>query len=193
MAFVRVTAVHRPRRGQGETVTMGLYLADGKHVKRKTIGFRFTRSLLDKLGWPAGHEPYLVSLFEGIGEDVGFWQIAPDKEGYSLTGKKGEAGLSQGRAFQVNTDSLKHYVLNEPGPITARPVSHIAEGSTLIIECPDWLKFNPQSVSNGAAHQTHVVTLPPLPPPVAQVPATLRASVHQLDVKRPRGRPRKER
>ena len=189
MAFVRVAATHRQRSMPGESVTMGLYLADGKTVQRKSVGFRLSRALLDKLGW-AGDTTTTVSVYEGVGEDVGFWQIAPDKDGYKLTPKREGKSRDHGRSFLVNAASFKHYVLNDPGPLSAKTVAHFVEDGRLLIECPNWLKFNPQSVQDGAAHKTHVV--PPPPTPSVVVPSTMRSSPHVLEMKRPRGRPRKD-
>jgi hypothetical protein len=189
MAFVRVAAIHRPRSVVDEVVTMGLYLADGKKVQRKSIAFRFSRALLDKLGW-AVDKSTVVGVFEGIGEDIGFWQIAPDTSGYVVATKGRDSKKpNQGAAFMLNTINLQHYVLNEPGPVSAKVVQHIVEGNILIIECPDWLRFNPQSIQDGAVQQTRVAPEPS--PQVVHVPSVVRRSAHVLEIKRPRGRPRK--
>jgi hypothetical protein len=105
--------------------------------------FRFSPNILAQLGW-ATDPVTLVIVLEGTGSDVGFLQIVADPRGYAVTGSKTKAG--QSRNITVGVDRFNHYVLNEPGPIPTAPVSFVLENGYMLIECPDWLKFNPLSV-----------------------------------------------
>jgi hypothetical protein len=188
MAFVKTKPKLRAGRNVVDTVSMGVYLADGKKVDRKSVVFRFASTVLDKLGWqPTDEKPVLVNVFEGTDTDVGFLQLVPDAEGYSVTGKISQSS-NQSRSISVGIDRFTHYVLNEPGSVPSAPVQYVVEGNTLLIECPDWLRFNPLSVEpkvteimapqptkDAAQHKTHVprsetfeelmATTPVAPPP----------------------------
>jgi hypothetical protein len=162
MAFVKTKPKLRAGRGRTDAVSMGVYLADGKDVERKSVTFRFSSSVLDKLGWkPVDGKPFFVNVLEGTDTDTGFLQLAPDVDGYSVTGKTAAPENSvQSRSITVGIDRFQHYVLNEPGPVPSAPVQYVIDGDTMLIECPDWLRFNPLSVPQPepvvAPHQTHV-------------------------------------
>jgi hypothetical protein len=103
------------------------------------------------LGWDK--EGTTAVVLEGTDTDVGFLQITPDPAGYSVTGKSTKS--AQSRGITVAIDRFQHYILNE-APVPTMPVQFMVEGDTLIVECPDWLRFNPLSV--------------PQPEPVADPP-----------------------
>jgi hypothetical protein len=143
MAFTRVeklrTGGNMPTEPQ---VTMGAYLADGKAHKSKQISFRISRPLLAQLGWEPENNKLHIAINEGSGEDAGFLQLVPDPKGRRITV---EPDTNQGAACNATVDAFKHYVLNEC-PVSTMVVTHIVDGNALIIECPDWLRFNPLSV-----------------------------------------------
>lgn len=127
-------------------VTMGAYLADGKQHKNRSVTFRLTSALLTELGWEFNERSILVGVFEGTGTDKGFIQLAPDPKGYKCSRPVNDAGIvsNQGISVNVSVERFKHYVLNEC-PVSSAPVQYIIEGTSLIVECPDWLRYNPLS------------------------------------------------
>lgn len=142
MAFVKVEK--RSYAGNDEPqVTMGAYLADGKKHKSKSVAFRVTQLLVRQLGWSVVADRYKIAVLEGTGEDAGFIQLVQSDDGY-VAGFKDPDGTRQGIGINVTIERFKHYTLNEC-PVTSQPVNHIVEGNTLIVECPDWLRFNPTS------------------------------------------------
>ena len=163
MAFVKTKPKLRAGRNVTDTVAMGVYLADGKSLDRKSVVFRFSGSVLDTLGWqPTNDTVMRVIVLEGTDTDIGFLQLVPDTSGYAVTGKGKSTNLSRG--ISIGIDRFQHYVLNEPGAVPSATVQYVIEGDTLLVECPDWLRFNPQSVPQpraepppvGAPQRTHV-------------------------------------
>jgi hypothetical protein len=140
---------------------MGTYLADGKIHKGKSVAFRISRTLVNELGWKEDEDGRIrIGIFEGTDKDVGFLQLALDPRGYA-GGSKGKEGHEQGISISVSVDRFKHYVLNEC-PMPAAQVTHIVDGDTLVVECPDWLRFNPQSVAqSGPKPETKIVDMHP--------------------------------
>ncbi len=144
MAFVQVDK-RSYNSSDNPHVTMGAYLADGQAHKSKSVAFRVSYALLQQLGWPLSGNRYKVGVFEGTGEDAGFIQLVPHPDGY-VAAYKEQNNSKQGVSVNVTIERFKHYILNEC-PVSSASVSHIVEGNTLIVECPDWLRFNPQSVA----------------------------------------------
>lgn len=142
MAFTRVEKL----RPGGWTliepqVTMGAYLADGKKHKSKQVSFRLSRALIAQLGWAPEERKLFIAINEGSGSDKGFLQLVPDPKGRRTTL---EEASNQGVTLNSIVESFKHYVLNEC-PVATHVVNHIVDGNALIIECPDWLRYNPLS------------------------------------------------
>lgn len=143
MAFVKIERSRSGPIGVGRTpcVTMGSYLADGKRHKSKSVSFRISRALIDIIGWPIVDHTLFLSIHEGTDADKGFLQIVPDPQGRRTT----QPTASQGFALAMIIDNFKHYVLNEC-PVSSTIVPHMIDDNALIVECPDWLRYNPQSV-----------------------------------------------
>lgn len=160
MPFVRI---EKSRHGglssyTQPVVVMGAYLADGKAHKSRSVTFRMTRPLLDQLGWTLDdHGRIGVAVHEGTGADQGYIQLVQDEErGYR--GSQGgstnaEDRVNQGVSISVTIERFRHYVLNEC-PVPSHQVNFIIDGNALIVECPDWLRYNTQSA----------------PPPVVEEP-----------------------
>jgi hypothetical protein len=81
---------------------------------------------------------------EGVGAESGFLQLVEDERGYtfSTSGKHRELAVSA----NITESNLAHYVLNEV-PVTSSPVEFSIEddGATILLQCPDWLRYNPLS------------------------------------------------
>ena len=172
MAFVKLDKSNRgPVFTLEERVTMAAHLGDGGPHKSKSISFRISYPLRMRLGWEPVDRRIAIGVYEGTGTDRGFFQLIAEPDGYVATinssKNKTNRQATHGVSLQVTTLRMKHYVLNEC-PVTAHVVSHVVDGSTLIVEAPDWLRFNPLSVSEDEA--THVVSSPvPQPPSVTTV------------------------
>jgi hypothetical protein len=148
MAFVRVDKSRQGGYAQFQpVVTMGAYLADGKKHASRSIMFRISRPLLDQLGWTFDSSSIDVAISEGTDKDSGYLQVVPvpaDLHTRRMTLSQSGKG-SHGVAVSMTIESFKHYVLNEC-PVSAAIVPHMVDGNALIIECPDWLRYNPESV-----------------------------------------------
>lgn len=148
MAFVKVEKIHVgggvPSSAEPQ-IRMGAYLADGKVHKSKSVNFRFNFALIERMKWPFDDKrgTQLV-VHEGTDADKGFLQIVPtipsDPAARRMTIGEGK----QGAAISLVIESFKHYVLNEC-PAAASTVAHVIDDGALIIECPDWLRYNPAS------------------------------------------------
>lgn len=149
MAFVKVT---KSRIGAGihqsqPMISMGAYLADGKVHKSRSVAFRITYALIEQLGWPLAEGKIGVSVLEGTGVDQGYVQLVHD-DAFGYRGSQGSTDRDrehQGVSISLTAERFKHYVLNEC-PVVAGVVNHIVDGNVLIVECPDWLRYNPSSV-----------------------------------------------
>lgn len=149
MAFVEITKLRPSFYGHNipPIVTMGAYLADGKKHTSKSIIFRMTNALVEQLGWTFDADDSLyVKVHEGNGPDAGFLQIVPSEPsvGARKITRSKEASKRQGISVSISVDSMKHYVLNEC-PVAAAEQVFTVDGDVLIIQCPDWLRYNPQS------------------------------------------------
>jgi hypothetical protein len=142
MAFTKVEKLRTGGYGIVEPqVTMGAYLADGKKHKSKQVNFRISRTLVMQLGWEPEDNKLNILINEGSGSDKGFLQFMPDssKDARRVTI---EPDSHQGISLNTTIESFKHYVLNEC-PVPSEVVTHVVDGNALIIECPDWLRYNP--------------------------------------------------
>ena len=158
MAFVKVNkSKHNVTEGNA-VLTMGAYLGDGKVHKSRSVAFRFTRTLMEQLGWIRDGRVGLA-MYEGTDKDAGFLQITPEPDGYTLVVNNRGSSNSTGGAISVTADRFKHYVLNEC-PVSTCVAQHSVDGNSLIIECPEWLRFNPESVPKPT---------PVAPPPPIQL------------------------
>lgn len=149
MAFVKVEKRHVGGGAPGTIepqVRMGAYLADGKVHRSKSINFRFNYALIEKMKWPFDEKrgTHLV-VHEGIDADKGFLQIVPADANEQASRRMTLSEGKQGSAISLVIESFHHYVLNEC-PVASMIVSHVIDDSALIIECPDWFRYNPASV-----------------------------------------------
>jgi hypothetical protein len=168
MAFVRIKPKKSTGRGAADSVSMGAYLADGKDISRKSVVFRFSRSVVEQLGWDK--EGTTAVVLEGTDTDVGFLQITPDPAGYSVTGKSTKS--AQSRGITVAIDRFQHYILNE-APVPTMPVQFMVEGDTLIVECPEPVADPPPQptrvVSRDEQFADLVADVKPMPKPKLQL------------------------
>ena len=173
MAFVKINKPQKGSRAVGYQVTMASYLGGDKNaMKSKSIVFSISGELVEALGWADDTKPTNIQVMEGVGPDQGFLKLVSADNGYRLSAKRMLKSPS-GRTYTANLTSAagayQHYVLNEC-PVSSSLVNHIVDDDGLLVEVPDWFRFNPASVSPA---ETTRVEPPPAP-----------AQVHHLQQKR---------
>lgn len=176
MAFVKIDKSHRSGIGENNaSVSMSAYLADGKMHKSKSVSFRISYALFLQLGWEAVDRRLRIGVFEGTDKDAGLLQLMPDPRGYASSISLNSLGEEsrQGVAISVTIERFRHYVLNDC-PVSSTLVEHVIDDGALVIQCPDWLRFNPQSISKP------IVEAPPEPSPPEPSPPPKSTSVTQL-------------
>lgn len=129
-------------------VRMGATLAD--HKKVKSVVFSITRKVLNGIGAPlvggssaSIKEQTKLAVYEGTGHDEGFLLILPDPKGYtcSITTHGTNTFI-----MHVAIGKLKHYVFNEcPMPIDDVEFTIDEKEHSVLVQCPDWLRFNTQT------------------------------------------------
>jgi hypothetical protein len=148
------TKVDKAASGGWRTVTdqpnvrMSCYLQDDKHPR--SVAFYINQVLIDALGWklhtdPNGRKSLHVDIHEGTGEDAGFLMLTEgDQRGYVLAvSKAGALTFAMNIAFV----RFKHYAINEvPAPLGDVEFTYDANDKTILIQCPDWLRYNSLSV-----------------------------------------------
>jgi hypothetical protein len=148
MAFVRIdkSSVGASYTGIVE-IRMGSKLKD-EHGPR-AVYMSVAKPIIDEIGWTykelEDRRTMFVYVHEGTGDDAGFWMMeqTDDKHGYSLGSQGKHASFTMG----ISTSRLQHYVLNEHS-VEPAPVDYTIDAANkcILIECPDWLRYNPQSV-----------------------------------------------
>jgi hypothetical protein len=143
MPFVEIKRGQSAKGEVGDAVAMGVYVADGKEIKTRSVIFFISRSVAAKLGWEIIDHRFPVTLHEGVGSDQGFLMITPgvDGQGYTATGGN-KSTHRTALKFAVVAQKFNHYTLNDTR-VATHPVTYVIDNNSLIIECPDWLKFNP--------------------------------------------------
>jgi len=104
-----------------------------------------------------------IRVDEGWGDDAGFWLLTPKPID---TEERAYACTASAKVFSTAHTALPmhlvtHYVLNDR-PIDAHDVAFDVQGESLLVECPDWLRYNPQSLSN---EQLALIKVPNYVPP----------------------------
>jgi len=161
MAFVKISksAVGARNLSVAE-LRMGSHLHTGQETGiPRGIYISMTPALVRQVGWAVEEvasqrtnktgETYVraicrITIHEGIGEDRGFLMLVEDENGYSL-------GTTRSVNTSYNTNiaaqALSHYVLNEvPVPPALVQFTVDEKEKTILVECPDWLRYNPLSV-----------------------------------------------
>ena len=143
MAFEMITkGTHYSLNAYMAEVKMCASLADGE--RQRSLIFVYSLKVLKDMDIDINAEPRpRMAILEGTGEDQGFMKLLLHPKGYMIS-QYGSSKVS----FSISTSvsKLKHYVLNEcPAPMTDVEFSTDANEHSMLIEAPDWLRFNPQS------------------------------------------------
>lgn len=173
MAFVKVV---KSFVGTGHmiepVVRMSCHLQSSKQSSR-ALGFSFSRPAIEAAGWPIGVDGERTytsfSIHEGTGSDAGFLLLIYDMDGY----RSGGSGKRTG-TFSVNIsiNRLKHYVLNEQPP-QAHEQEDVGftidkNEKSILIQCPDWLRYNPLTAPKEVEEEKPPVTVAPINIPVEE-------------------------
>lgn len=186
--IVRAITGGAAKYAAGPEIRMSASLAVGTG-KPKQVNISLNVQALAELGIVVESKDIRVymSVDEGWGDDAGFWILTPSLESapntYSFASNaKAKVGFLQG---SVAFPRIKHYVLNEC-PTPHEPVEYSAQDGGFLIQCPDWLRYNPQSVTNEMlSEQIAPGYRPPEPEPEPEPPELPRAE----EVKTPTQRP----
>jgi hypothetical protein len=160
----RVTTPHE------EEVRMGSHRTEGG----RTIYISVSDTLVAKLGWEigrsergAGRKVVDVAVNEGVGNDAGFWLVSPDPKGFRLGT---QAKLRGAYASNISYTKLRHYVLNDDD-VSVHPVDFTIESGALLLQVPDWLRYNPQSYQEPEKPKLTQPPTQPLPTKEDKKPA----------------------
>lgn len=179
MPFAKVERSFRSSAVDANTIRIGSHLASDKISKG--IYISVGADVVKQAGWPVKpmsetRQATTVAVLEGTGEDSGFLMLAYDEaQGYTLGSERTGA-----RSFYTNVTAskLKHYVLNEvPCPVGPVDFSIDEKAHTVLIQCPDWLRYNPESYQE----------------PEQEVVQPTRHPLHVVPVERDEGRPHRRR
>jgi len=154
MAFTQINKSSLGSHSNKNEIRMGSR-RQSQSVPQRSIYFAITRDVVAQVGWELtvddddGNREWIrVAVNEGSDEDAGFLLLTEDmNKGYVFGTNKGATGFSL--AGSVSCTRFKHYVLNdttmdiEPAPVefTVDEKEH-----SILIQCPDWLRYNPLSV-----------------------------------------------
>lgn len=147
MAFVKIVKgstggyAHTPPPPE---VRMGAH----RNKTGKSIYLSITDPVIQQLKWKTetreNRTVVYVDIQEGVGDDAGFWLICESSDRPYVIGKD----TDRSHAFTTNltASKMKHYVLNDDQmPVHLVEFTVDEKERTILIQCPDWLRYNPQS------------------------------------------------
>ena len=155
MAFTQINKSSLGSHSNKNEIRMGSR-RQSQSVPARSIYFAITRDVLAQVGWTltvddddgGDREWVQVAVNEGSEEDAGFLLLTEDKaKGYVFGTNKGATGFSL--AGSVSCTRFKHYVLNDTSiDIEPAAVEFTVDEKehSILIQCPDWLRYNPLSV-----------------------------------------------
>jgi hypothetical protein len=133
------------------TIRMSCSLNEGKE-KPRALSISISLAAFTSVGFTAfanENTKARISIEEGWGDDAGFLLLTPIPAsdilgGYSCTATGKNSQMLQ---TSVPISKLIHYVPNEI-PIPHEEVEFTVQDNSFLVQCPDWLRYNPQSVTN---------------------------------------------
>lgn len=147
MAFVKLP------KGFKRVKTDELDVRMGSHRTKvgRTLYLAISEGTVETLGWQVNRSEsgkhrrvVRIAINEGVGEDAGFLQITEDIDiGYTLGADHKNAGSY---ATNLVATRLQHYLLNDDDVHVEKVEFSLDEKEkAILIQCPDWLRYNPQS------------------------------------------------
>jgi len=130
-------------------VRMGCGLATGTQKPRE-VGISVSKQAIIDAGFTDfSSEPTRcrMQVDEGWGDDAGFLLLTPRPS--SETQHRACSSASDNwttTQISIPVIMLKHYVLNEC-PVPQADVQFTIDGNSILVQCPDWLRYNSQSLS----------------------------------------------
>ena len=155
MAFVKVSKSNTGNSytSGAEEIRLGYHLASGGNRGGRSLYVTVTRSLAEKLGWEintldTGRHTVLVTIHEGTYEDAGFLMFENTETGYTLGTNAAVSGSNHSFSASISITRIRHYAVNDPTEekLTGACEYVINDDNTLLVQCPDWLRYNPASV-----------------------------------------------
>jgi hypothetical protein len=138
-----------------------------------------TRAVIEIVKWPIvevtkdGRANVGFDVLEGTQEDAGFFLLVYNGEGYKSGASSANAGIF---TLNISLPRLKHYVLNDHPPqnheLELVEFTCDENERTVLIQVPDWLRYNPLSVP-----QEEKVKEPEVAPPSHDVSVAKREAV----------------
>ena len=181
MAFVKVNKSPRGMNYANDPVIrMGTHLQGAKSPR--SVYMSISLSVLDQLGWPYAPEDgerarCTIAVHEGTNEDAGFFMLEHDSSGYTFGGANSKEHARSALVSNIAVAKLRHYAVNDPliehAPEAVEFTIDEKEG-TILVQLPDWLRYNPASVPEPepAIEEYVEPSLPKAKPKTTPVPLT---------------------
>lgn len=158
MAFVKVNKSAMGSQSRQAEIRLGWHIQSEKN-KTRSIYLSTSRDIVDQLGWKVEVGPSRegtgvrsttrIAVHEGTGSDAGFLMLEYDEYGYALGSNKSDPKSIASFTVNISVTRLKHYAINdiliEKQPEPVEFTIDEKEG-TILIQVPDWLRYNPQTV-----------------------------------------------
>jgi hypothetical protein len=157
MAFVKVNKSPRGvNYGNDPVIRMGTHLQGTKTPR--SVYMSISLSVLDQLGWPYAPEEgerarCTIAVHEGTHEDAGFFMLVRDPSGYTFGGANSKEEARSALVTNIAVTKLRHYAVNDP--VMEHPPENVEftideKEGTILVQLPDWLRYNPASVPEPA-------------------------------------------
>lgn len=176
MAFAKIIKSSTGSHSSEPQIRMGSRMQSST-VQKRSIYIAISRVIAAEAGWTVTEQFYdskadaskrmhvRVAINEGTGEDAGFLLLTEDENGYVLGSNKGQH-FGYSLAAGVTATRFKHYVLNDVSQdIEPESVEYTVDAKerSVLIQCPDWLRYNPLSVPTPEPLKKEVVAAPVAP------------------------------
>lgn len=158
MAFVKVNKSAMGSSMHVDEIRIGWHIQSEKN-KTRSIYLSMSRDVVEKAGWPINDTVATetgsvrigtrIAVHEGTGSDAGFLMIEYDEHGYSFGSTRSDPRSNAALTVNISITRFKHYAINdileekEPQPVE---FTIDEKEQTVLIQVPDWLRYNPQSV-----------------------------------------------
>jgi hypothetical protein len=161
MAFVKLEKGMTGRQFDDlEEIRMGSH----RTKQGRTVYLTLTRTVVERAGWTITkgdtRQSIAVRVNEGVGEDAGFLLLTEDKDhGYQLGS---DAKRTHAFATNLSYSRFNHYVLNDDSVVVHSVEFTVDEKEhSVLIQCPDWLRYNPQSYTEPEKTKPQLELVPP--------------------------------
>jgi len=153
MAFVRIEKSNVGQwANRGPEIRLGLNMQSDKVAR--SVYIAMTPATVAEVGWAvkqtdSGRTYVRIEVHEGTYEDQGFLMIVQSEMGYVLGTNKGNITTGhEGSSLtcHISMSKFKHYVPNELIDVPPVPVEYTVSDGGLLVQCPEWLRYNPLSL-----------------------------------------------